>query len=54
VPAASDPASWKGRLLAQWPPGSPGHRAYRSRLTGGTPLRLHQAARTGVQLTAHA
>ena len=43
---------WRRRFLAQWPPGSPGHRAYFTRLTRGTHLRLQQAARAGVQLTA--
>jgi len=42
---------WKARFLAQWPPGSPGHRSYFTRLSRGTHLRLPQAARTGVQLT---
>jgi hypothetical protein len=45
---------WKARFLAQWPPGSPGHRSYFTRLTGGTHLRLPQAARAGVQLRAAA
>jgi hypothetical protein len=47
-----DLGGWKARFLAQWPPGSPGHRSYFTRLTSGTHLRLPQAARTGVQLTA--
>jgi hypothetical protein len=47
-----DLGEWTARFLAQWPPGSPGHRAYFTRLTGGTHLRLRQAARTGVQLRA--
>jgi hypothetical protein len=46
-----DLGEWKARFLAQWPPGSPGHRSYLSRLTRGTNLRLQQAARAGVQLT---
>jgi hypothetical protein len=46
-----DLGEWKARFLAQWPPGSPGHRSYFTRLTRGTHLRLPQAARTGVQLT---
>jgi hypothetical protein len=49
-----DPARWKDRFLAQWPPGSPGHHSYFTRITRGTHLQLHQAAREGVQLTAHA
>jgi hypothetical protein len=43
---------WKERFLAQWPPGSPGHRSYFARLTRGTHPRLPQAARAGVQLRA--
>jgi hypothetical protein len=43
---------WRARFLAQWPPGSPGHRSYFSRITRGTHLRLDQAARGGVRLTA--
>jgi hypothetical protein len=46
-----DLGEWRRRFLAQWPPGSPGHRSYFTRLTRGTHLRLQQAARTGVQLT---
>jgi hypothetical protein len=46
-----DLGEWKARFLAQWPPGSPGHRSYVTRLTRGTHLRLQQAARAGVQLT---
>lgn len=30
----------------------PGHRSYFARVTRGTPLRLEQAARGGVKLTA--
>jgi hypothetical protein len=52
VPVRFDLGGWKARFLAQWPPGSPGHRSYFTRLTRGTHLRLPQAARTGVQLTA--
>jgi hypothetical protein len=50
LPVPFDPARWKERFLAQWPPGSPGHRAYFGRITGGTHLRLEQAARAGVTL----
>jgi len=53
LPVRFDSAQWKERFLAQWPPGSPGHRSYFTRITGGTHLQLHQAAREGVQLTAH-
>ena len=51
LPLEFDPAWWTGRFLTQWPPGSPGHRSYFTRITGGTNLRLRQAARGGVQLT---
>jgi hypothetical protein len=54
VPVAFDLDWWKARFLAQWPPGSPGRDRYRTRITRGTHLRLHQAARGGVQLTASA
>ena len=52
LPVHFDSTGWKDRFLAQWPPGSPGHRSYLARITGGTRLRLHQAARDGVQLTS--
>jgi hypothetical protein len=47
-----DLGEWRRRFLAQWPPGSPGHRSYFDRLSGGTHLRLQQAARAGVRLAA--
>jgi hypothetical protein len=47
-----DLGEWRRRFLAQWPPGSPGHRSYFTRLTRGTRLRPQQAARAGVPLTA--
>jgi hypothetical protein len=43
---------WRERFLAQWPRGTPGHRSYFGRISGGTHLRLEQAARGGVRLTA--
>jgi hypothetical protein len=52
LPVRFDHQRWQKRFLAQWPPGSPGHRSYFGRITGGTHLRLVQAARRGVQLTA--
>jgi hypothetical protein len=52
LPVRFDHQRWQQRFLAQWPPGSPGHRSYFGRITGGTHLRLVQAARGGVQLTA--
>jgi hypothetical protein len=54
IPVPFDLAWWKERFLAQWPPGSPGHDAYLTRISGGTPLQLPQAARGGVELTAYA
>jgi hypothetical protein len=50
LPVRFDLAWWTARFLAQWPPGSPGHHAYFGRITGGTHLRLEQAARGGVDL----
>jgi hypothetical protein len=52
VPVRFDLDQWRARFLAQWPPGSSGHRSYFTRITGGTHLRLEQAAREGVRLTA--
>jgi hypothetical protein len=52
LPVRFDLDEWTARFLAQWPPGSPGHRSYYHRITGGTQLRLEQAARGGVRLTA--
>jgi hypothetical protein len=54
LPVRFDAGDWTARFLAQWPPGSPGHRAYSSRIAQGTHLRPHQAARAGVRLTAAA
>src|SRR5215212_1293321 len=51
LPVRFDQHRWQQRFLAQWPPSSPGHRSYFGRITGGTHLRLVQAARGGVQLT---
>jgi hypothetical protein len=50
--AAVRPRRVEGTLPGPMPPGGPGHRSYFTRLTRGTHLRLPQAARTGVQLTA--
>jgi hypothetical protein len=52
LPVRFDLSWWTRRFLAQWPPGSPGHRSYFTRLTGGTHLHPHQAARDGVQLAS--
>jgi hypothetical protein len=50
VPVRFDPAWWRERFLARWPPGSPGHRSYFTRISRGTQLQLHQAARAGVTI----
>jgi hypothetical protein len=52
VPVRFDLEEWQARFLAQWPPASPGHDSYLARITRGTQLRLHQAARGGVTLAA--
>jgi hypothetical protein len=52
LPVHFDHQRWQERFLDQWPPGSPGHRSYFTRITGGTHLRLGQAARGGVRLAA--
>jgi hypothetical protein len=54
LPLRFDHAAWQARFLAQWPPGSPGHRAYATRVARGTHLRLRQAARAGVRRTGAA
>ena len=54
VPVRFDLDQWKARFLAQWPPASPGHDSYLERITRGTQLQLHQAARGRVQLAGHA
>jgi hypothetical protein len=43
---------WRARFVAQWPPGTPGYRSYFTRIMRGTPLRLEQAARGGVNRPA--
>jgi hypothetical protein len=53
LPVRFDLGGWTDRFLAQWPAGSPAHRSYYTRITRGTHLQLQQAARDGVQLTAH-
>jgi hypothetical protein len=52
LPVRFDHARWTERFLAQWPPGSPGHRSYFTRITRGTHLRPRQAARVGVRLSS--
>jgi hypothetical protein len=53
LPVRYDLSAWTARYVVQWPLGSPGHRAYYGRNTGGTHLRLKQAARGGVELGPH-
>jgi hypothetical protein len=53
LPVRFDHAAWSAGFLAQWPPGSPGYRAYIGRITSGTHLRLEQAARGGIELGSH-
>jgi hypothetical protein len=50
LPVAFDLEAWTARFLAQWPPGSPGHRSYFTRITCGTHLQPRQAARVGISL----
>jgi hypothetical protein len=52
VPVHFDAASWRARFLAQWPPGTPAHDSYFTRIIRGTPLRLDQAARGTVSAMA--
>jgi hypothetical protein len=47
-----DLAWWKAHFAAQWPARSPAYDRYFTRITGGTQLRLQQAVRGGVTLTA--
>jgi hypothetical protein len=53
LPIPFDHSWWRARFLAHWPPGSPGHRSYFTRLDRGTPLRPEQAARGAVRLAAN-
>jgi hypothetical protein len=54
MPVRFDAGRWLGQFLADWPPGTPGHEAYRERIAHGAGLRLEQAARGrfGDQITA--
>ncbi|NMI00341.1 metallophosphoesterase family protein [Pseudonocardia acidicola] len=51
LPVRYDTGRWAAEFLATWPPGTAGHRAYHSRITDGTWLRMQHAARGGVRLT---
>jgi hypothetical protein len=48
LPVRFDLDRWRARFLTRWPPGSPGHQAYFTRITRGTWLRPEQAARGNV------
>jgi hypothetical protein len=52
VPVRFDAVKWRQRFLKQWPPGSPAHRSYFTRITGGAQLRLEQSARGNVRVLA--
>jgi hypothetical protein len=52
VPVRFDAVKWRQRFLQQWPPGTPAHRSYFIRITGGTQLRLEQSARGNVRVLA--
>ena len=50
LPVHYDTGRWLTEFLDAWPPETPGHRGYHSRITDGTWLRLDQAARGQVHL----
>jgi hypothetical protein len=52
LPVHFDPDGWRERFLARWPPGSPGHDAYLTRITGGTSLEVQHAMRGNVSAPA--
>jgi hypothetical protein len=52
VPLAFDLEWWRTHFVAQWPPNSPAHTRYDTRITQGTPLLLQQAIRGNVTQTA--
>jgi hypothetical protein len=52
VPVHFDPDGWRERFLARWPPDSPAHDAYFTRITSGTPLEVQQATRGNVRASA--
>lgn len=54
LPVPFDAARWTARFVEQWPRGSAGYLAYHQRISNGTTLRLEQAARGAVRLTAPA
>jgi hypothetical protein len=52
VPIQFDVERWRERFLAYWPQGTPAYTSYLARITGGTALRLEQAARGNVKASA--
>jgi hypothetical protein len=48
LPVAYDAAAWNRDFVASWPPGSPAHASYFTRLTRGPDYRLDAAVRHGV------
>lgn len=46
-----DHGKWMSRFLKSWPPKSPAHESYCSRIVNGTDLSVNQAAREGFTLT---
>ena len=50
VPVRFDADRWQEQFLADWPPGSPGHEAYWTRIAHGAGLRLDQSARGSFQI----
>lgn len=51
LPVHYDTGRWITEFLGTWPPETPGHHGYHSRITDGTWLQLGQAARGQVHLT---
>jgi hypothetical protein len=52
VALAFDLDWWRAHFVTQWPPDSPAHQRYLTRITQGTPLRLRQGIRGTVTQTA--
>ncbi|WP_214367316.1 metallophosphoesterase family protein [Pseudonocardia sp. H11422] len=50
LPVDFDTERWTAAFLGTWPPGTPGHHGYHSRISDSTWLRIEQAARGGVRL----
>jgi hypothetical protein len=48
LPVTYDVAAWHRDFVANWPPGSPAHESYFSRLTRGPDYRINAAVRHGV------